>query len=139
MAEMDPNALEIRRVYTRRIGEAEAETTSSVADSLEVVVEWAAGRAQNAALAAVGNVQIEVIGRDVNANAPFAALTAGPLGTNTDGLSHDGIYEFVAIALPLPWGGVAGTTYETIARLSRFDAPPVHPKAAFAEWKFFAY
>jgi hypothetical protein len=107
---------------------------------MEIVVEWAAGRAQNVALGTAGDVEIQVVTRDVNTGGNIGVMSPAAIGTATDGGAHDGIYEQVVVSLGGGgWGGVAGNMYETIARLSRVDPGPVHQTADFAEWKFFAY
>jgi hypothetical protein len=96
---MEPNAIEIRRIYTRREGDLVPDQTLRESDNNQIVVEWEAGATANAALTTAGDVKLEIFTRDLVDNTDVAALCltrdAGTeIDLNTDGDSRNGTYEY---------------------------------------------
>ena len=131
---MNPNHLEVLRVFTRRADELVEDTTIKTADSNQIVVEWEAGEAANDSYSGVGDVKIEAIVTDLTAGGqPFAPLT---FGDKTDGEHRAAKYERV---FAIPAGLVGGTTYEVTAVVTA-PHPPTGPPivGSFDKWLFYA-
>ena len=133
--DVEPNAVQISRVYMRRTGDTAADQTLRAADDHDLVVEWTAGPIANRALGAVGSVSVEVITRIVNTNVLVGGAnpltnSAAIATTETDGENRVGTFEF-PIKIPGAIGHlVPGNTYKTCARIF------AGPRISFTECLF---
>jgi hypothetical protein len=130
---MNPNHLEVLRVFTRRQGELAEDNTIKVAEvpGNEIVVEWEAGEAANDTYQGAGQVRIEAIVFDLTAG--VTAGTPNFLG-NTDGEHRSAKYEQILTMPPL----TAGNTYEITAMVSAPHPLPNPIIVSFSKWLFYA-